>query len=264
MTDIGRSDVAYRVLLNKDYPSWGYEISKGATTVWERWDSIGQDGKFGDVGMNSFNHYAYGSVGAWMYDTIGGISALEPGYKKSLIAPIPGGDLTHSSMDYQTPYGTVSSHWTLASGSYHLAVSVPANTTARVVVPAVSPLAVTEGGKSLSAADGVTSDSDTGATVTIEIGSGDYNFAVESPAADLASVKGGLTALGAKVTASALADRAAAQADLQNANDDVDAALADSTVVATKAAAATASLKDASSLIAADLAAGSIDAAGGG
>ena len=262
LTDIGRSDVAYRVLLNTDYPSWGYEISKGATTVWERWDSIGQNGQFGDVGMNSFNHYAYGSVGAWMYDTIGGISALEPGYKKSLIAPVPGGDLTKSSMDYQTPYGTVSSHWTLASGSYHLAVSVPANTTARVVVPAVNPLAVTEGGKSLSAADGVTSDSDTGDTVTIEIGSGDYNFAVESPAADLASVKDGLTAVGAKVTASALADKAAVLADIQTASDDVDAALADPTTVSTKALAAMAALKHASSLVATDLAGGSIDQAG--
>ncbi|SDO87085.1 Ig-like domain (group 3) [Nakamurella panacisegetis] len=264
LTDIGRSDVAYRVLLNKDYPSWGYEISKGATTVWERWDSIGQNGQFGDVGMNSFNHYAYGSVGAWMYDTIGGISALEPGYRKSLIAPVPGGDLTHSSMDYQTPYGTVSSHWTVAAGSYHLNVSVPANTTARVVVPAVNPLAVTEGGQPLSKADGVVSDSDTGDTVTIEIGSGDYAFAVESPAADLASVKDGLAALGAKVTAANLTDaqRAALVADLGTANDDVDAALADPTVVATKAAAALAALKDASSLIAADLAAGPLDQAG--
>ncbi|MET3806149.1 hypothetical protein ABIB25_003158 [Nakamurella sp. UYEF19] len=264
LTDIGRSDVAYRVLLNKDYPSWGYEISKGATTVWERWDSIKQDGSFGDVGMNSFNHYAYGSVGAWMYDTIGGISALEPGYKKTLIAPVPGGDLTSSSMDYQTPYGKVSSDWTKTAGSYHLDVSVPANTTARVVVPAVNPLAVTEGGQSLASADGVVSSTDTGQTVTVEIGSGEYVFAVQSPTAELASVKDGLTAFSTALTGADLTgdQRAALSADVQQADQAVDAALSDPTVSAARIAAALAALQDAKALLATDLAAGPLDQAG--
>ncbi len=264
LTDIGRSDIAYKVLLNKDYPSWGYEISKGATTVWERWDSIGQDGKFGDVSMNSFNHYAYGSVGAWMYDTMGGISALQPGYKKSLIAPIPGGGLTSSSMDYDTPYGKVSSAWTQTAGKFTLNASVPANTTARVVIAAVNPSAVTEGGKPLSAADGVVSATDTGTTVTIEIGSGDYAFAVQSPSSELASVKDGLVAFDAMVAAANLTDdqRAALLADTAKAGLAVDAALADSTAVTAQSSIALAALQDAKGSVAADLTAGPLVQAG--
>ena len=90
LTKVGRSDLAYKLLQNTSYPSWGYEIGKGATTVWERWNSINPDGTFNDVGMNSFNHYAYGAVGEWMYRTLAGVSAAEPGYRKILIAPKPG------------------------------------------------------------------------------------------------------------------------------------------------------------------------------
>ncbi|MYS75121.1 family 78 glycoside hydrolase catalytic domain, partial [Streptomyces sp. SID5926] len=82
LTQAGRSDIAYRLLQHEDYPSWGYEIGKGASTVWERWNSINPDGSFNDVGMNSFNHYAYGAVGEWMYRTMAGVSAAEPGYRK--------------------------------------------------------------------------------------------------------------------------------------------------------------------------------------
>ncbi len=90
LTKIGRSDLAYKLLQNTSYPSWGYEIGKGATTIWERWNSINPDGTFNDVGMNSFNHYAYGAVGEWMYRTLAGVSAAEPGYRKVLIAPTAG------------------------------------------------------------------------------------------------------------------------------------------------------------------------------
>ena len=94
LTKIGRSDLAYRLLQNTSYPSWGYEIGRGATTIWERWNSINPDGTFNDVGMNSFNHYAYGAVGEWMYRTLAGVSAAEPGYHKVLIAPTPGNGIT--------------------------------------------------------------------------------------------------------------------------------------------------------------------------
>ncbi len=111
LTSIDRSDLAYTMILKKDYPSWGYEIEHGATTMWERWNSIGPDGSFGDEGMNSFNHYAYGAVGDWMYQNIGGISAVKAGYKKSRIAPVPGGGLTSGHGTYESVYGTISSDW---------------------------------------------------------------------------------------------------------------------------------------------------------
>ncbi|WP_376741589.1 hypothetical protein [Amycolatopsis balhimycina] len=87
LTNIGRDDLAYTLLSKKDYPSWGYEIGKGATTVWERWNSIQPDGTFGPVDMNSFNHYAYGAVADWMHQYIGGIRIKEAGYRKSVIEP---------------------------------------------------------------------------------------------------------------------------------------------------------------------------------
>ncbi|WP_066039712.1 family 78 glycoside hydrolase catalytic domain [Herbiconiux solani] len=264
LTAIDRTDVAYRLLLNTDYPSWGYEIANGATTIWERWNSIMPDGSFGDVSMNSFNHYAYGAVGAWMYGTVGGISALEPGYRKTLIAPVPGGGLTSSAMDYRTPYGTVSSHWSTGPGSFDLTVAVPANTTARVVVPAQNPLAVTEGGSPLTSAAGIVSSTDTGDTVTIELGSGDYDFAVESPAADLASVKEGLAAFDQLVEDADLTgpQRTALQADSATAAAAVDAGLADPASAAEKAGAALSALQDAKALVATDLTAGPLDQAG--
>ncbi|MFJ7181145.1 alpha-L-rhamnosidase C-terminal domain-containing protein [Streptomyces massasporeus] len=87
------------------HPSWGYEIEKGGTTMWERWNSIMPDGEFGPVDMNSFNHYAYGAVGDWMFQNIGGLSTVEPGYKRSRIAPVPGGDLTRGSGSLHTVHG---------------------------------------------------------------------------------------------------------------------------------------------------------------
>ena len=117
LTKIGRSDLAYQLLQNTSYPSWGYEIGKGATTIWERWNSINPDGTFNDVGMNSFNHYAYGAVGEWMYRTLAGVSAAEPGYRKSLIAPTPGNGITSAEFRHETPYGEVASKWKLTDGA---------------------------------------------------------------------------------------------------------------------------------------------------
>ncbi len=94
LTRSGRTDIAYRLLLNETFPSWGYEIKHGATTIWERWDGWTEEFGFQDVGMNSFNHYAYGAVGEWLYATVGGISEGEPGYRTAVIRPQPGLGLT--------------------------------------------------------------------------------------------------------------------------------------------------------------------------
>ncbi|MEV6103913.1 family 78 glycoside hydrolase catalytic domain [Streptomyces sp. NPDC051940] len=191
LTEAGRSDIAYRLLQHEDYPSWGYEIGKGATTVWERWNSINPDGSFNDVGMNSFNHYAYGAVGEWMYRTMAGVSAAEPGYRKVLIAPEPGEGVDRVDFSHETPYGTVRSAWSTADGPMTLDVTVPANTTAEVRVPAANRWAVTEGGRPLGDVDDVKYAGQRGKDVVLEIGSGHYTFAVDPVLGDLGSARAG-------------------------------------------------------------------------
>lgn len=135
LSRFGRSDLAYGVALEEEYPSWIYSIRQGATTIWERWNSYSAEDGFSGVPMNSLNHYAYGAVGQWMYETVAGLSELEPGYKKILVAPVPGGNLTHAKAELETPYGLAKSSWTLKDGTFTLDVIVPPNTTARVDLP---------------------------------------------------------------------------------------------------------------------------------
>ncbi|MFJ3891410.1 family 78 glycoside hydrolase catalytic domain [Streptomyces rubrogriseus] len=189
LTQAGRSDIAYRLLQHEDYPSWGYEIGKGATTVWERWNSINPDGSFNDVGMNSFNHYAYGAVGEWMYRTMAGVSAAEPGYRKVLIDPEPGEGIDHVDFSHETPYGTVRSAWDTKTGPMTLDVTVPANTTAEVRIPAANRWAVTEGGKPIDEVDGVRYVEEADGDVVLEVGSGDYAFAVDPVLGHLGSAQ---------------------------------------------------------------------------
>ncbi len=136
LTQTGHTDVAYQILRQTTFPSWGYQISKGATTVWERWDGIKSDGTFNDPSMNSFNHYGLGSVGDWMYQSIGGIAPAAPGYQKITIRPRPGGTLTWATARYQSPYGQIASAWHASGTALTLDVTVPVNTTADVWVPA--------------------------------------------------------------------------------------------------------------------------------
>src|SRR5690606_16869544 len=115
LTRFGYNDVAYRLLLQETYPSWLFQVKKGATTIWERWDGIKADGTFQTTSMNSFNHYAYGAIGEWMYKNIAGIQpvAAAPGYKDFIIAPRPGGKLTDASASLETVYGKIGSDWQL-------------------------------------------------------------------------------------------------------------------------------------------------------
>jgi alpha-L-rhamnosidase len=171
LSSIGRDDLAYRMLVHTDYPSWGYEVANGATTMWERWNSIMPDGSFGPVDMNSFNHYAYGAVGDWMFQHIGGLSALAPGYRRSRIAPAIGGGLTNGAGRLETVYGLLSSAWRTVGTGLELKVTVPVNTVAEVHVPAASRSAVTEGGRPA----GRFLRLENGAAV-FEVGSGSYTF----------------------------------------------------------------------------------------
>ncbi|MEW2353923.1 glycoside hydrolase family 78 protein [Spirillospora sp. NPDC029432] len=168
LTRTGHHDVAYRLLNQRTFPSWGYQIGKGATTMWERWDSIKPDGSFQDAGMNSFNHYAYGAVGEWMYENITGISAGEPGYKRVTIRPRPGGDVNRAGGRYESVYGPIETRWSVKGGRFDLSVSVPVNTTAEVWVPAGSASEVAQkGARFLRMQDGA---------AVFGVGSGSYRF----------------------------------------------------------------------------------------
>ncbi len=132
---IGKIDLMYEILFKETYPSWFYSINQGATTMWERWNSYTHKDGFNKGGMNSFNHYAYGAIGRWMYERIAGIKPIKVGYKEIEIAPIPGGPLTSASATYNSPYGKVSSSWKLVDKQFNLDIIVPPNTTAQVLVP---------------------------------------------------------------------------------------------------------------------------------
>jgi len=133
---IGRTDIMFEMLFKETYPSWFYSINQGATTMWERWNSYTHKDGFNPGGMNSFNHYAYGAIGQFMYERIAGISPLKPGYKEILIAPLTGTRLNSAKASYESPYGLISSEWTLENGTFKLMVNIPPNTAAKIIVPA--------------------------------------------------------------------------------------------------------------------------------
>ena len=142
----GRLDVAYRLLLQRSWPSYLYPVTQGATTIWERWDGWTEDKGFQDVGMNSFNHYAYGAIGDWMASTVAGIDLDPevPGYRRSLLAPRPGGGLQRAEATLKTVYGPLRSAWSLEDDRFRWETEVPANTTARAVLPPEAGGATTE------------------------------------------------------------------------------------------------------------------------
>jgi alpha-L-rhamnosidase len=135
LTKTGYLETAYKLLLKETFPSWGYSIANGATTIWERWDGWTAEKGFQDPAMNSFNHYSLGSVGQWLYQTVAGIDTLEPGFSHLLIAPQPGGGLTWVRAAYQSVRGRIESEWQLDGARFNLRVSVPANVTATVRLP---------------------------------------------------------------------------------------------------------------------------------
>lgn len=175
----GYLDEAY-MLLNRDrYPSWLYPIKQGATTIWERWDGQKPDGTFQDTSMNSFNHYAYGAVGDWMYRVMAGLEIDEaaPGYKHILVQPQPGGGFTRVKVSHQTPYGRASSVWEIKDGEFLLAAEIPPNARATVRLPKVQLANVTESNQALSNGNGIASARQEGSAVIVEVGSGTYRFA---------------------------------------------------------------------------------------
>lgn len=178
LASTGHQDIAVHMLNDETFPSWGYEVAQGATTMWERWDGVRADGTLGDPRMNSYNHYAYGAVGDWMYRNLAGISALTPGYKSFSIDPRVDSGLKRAAGVFDSVYGRIESNWHVNGAQLELTVSVPVNTTARVHLPATNEASVTESGSRLSAAEGVKMIDDPTGTVTVELGSGRYVFKV--------------------------------------------------------------------------------------
>ncbi|WP_419888406.1 glycoside hydrolase family 78 protein [Neobacillus niacini] len=135
LSDNDEHDLAGTLFLKEDYPSWLYAIKKGATTIWERWNSILPNGDFDESGMNSLNHYAYGSIGEWMYKKLAGINQLEPGYKKIFIKPQFIKGITSVEANFQSVYGEIKSAWSCKESKIKIDVVIPANTTAVLYLP---------------------------------------------------------------------------------------------------------------------------------
>ena len=153
----------------------------GATTIWERWDGIRPDSSLQTPNMNSFNHYAYGAIGDWMYRVVAGINTETdgPGYKKTRIQPFIEKELTNASACLMTNYGMLSSSWITGDGSLELNVEIPANTNASIYIPAKDEALVTESGKPLNAVTDLVVKGRVPGFVVVTTGSGKYRFTVK-------------------------------------------------------------------------------------
>ena len=145
----GYNEYAYALLLQNQCPSWLYEVEMGATTTWERWNSVRPDGSFGPVNMNSLNHYAFGAICEWLYRYVAGINPTEaaPGFKHSVLRPLPNSQLQHASASVDTPYGTLSSAWKLTDDGKALEFTIPFNATAEIHLPDAEGAQVLENGR---------------------------------------------------------------------------------------------------------------------
>jgi alpha-L-rhamnosidase len=143
----GNYRAAFRLLLQRENPSWLYPVTMGATTIWERWDSMLPDGSVNPGEMTSFNHYALGAVADWLHRTIGGLAPAAPGYRSIEVHPRPGGGITQATARHRTPYGMAECTWSIEDGQFEMTAVVPPNTTARVTLPGsdVAPLEIGSG-----------------------------------------------------------------------------------------------------------------------
>ncbi len=174
----GYTDTAYSLLLQEECPSWLYQVNSGATSVWERWDSVKPDGSYQSAAMNSFNHYALGSVGNWMFRNIAGLYPAEPGFKSFYAAPMPGGDIKSAESSYRCPCGEIKCSWQSGPERFRMELSVPYNTTAEVRLPCGEGDTILEGGVPAEGADGVSRFKREDNAALFEAGSGDYVFEV--------------------------------------------------------------------------------------
>jgi len=171
LSRFGRTDVCYRLLMNRTYPSWGYEIEHGATSIWERWNGYHHEKGPGDPNMNSYSHYAYGAVCEWLFSDMAGIELLEEGFSKVRIRPRLGGGLTYAGATYDSIRGPIRSDWKLKGDILELEVEIPGGVEGEVHLPTADPLSVTEGGEATESSVG----NEEGYRV-VKVGAGSYRF----------------------------------------------------------------------------------------
>ena len=176
LAKIGRNDVASRLIHRDDFPSWGFSIKQGATSIWERWDGWTPEKGFQDAGMNSFAHYSFGAVYQWMVENLGGIRSDGPAYKHITIAPYHDGHLTFADTTYESIHGRIESHWKFDDGKFTMKVTVPPNTTATIYVPAKQQDSVTADGKAAGKSNDIKFVRMEKEAAVFEVGSGSYNF----------------------------------------------------------------------------------------
>jgi alpha-L-rhamnosidase len=172
----GRPDVAYRLLLRDDYPSWLYPVIHGATTIWERWNGWTEADGFFNPQMNSFNHYSLGSIGEWLFRHVAGIDLEEPGFRRFVLRPFPGGGLSSAAASYRAMHGKISSSWVLSGDEFLWEVAVPANTSALVHIPADPSREPTEGGRAIASSPGLRDLGRRGSFHACEAAAGEYSF----------------------------------------------------------------------------------------
>lgn len=180
LTRFGYSNIAYTLLLQPTYPSWLYPVKMGATTIWERWDGQKTDSTFQSVGMNSFNHYAYGAIGDWMYRKMVGLDTYEDGvgYKHIKVQPHIGGGFSHASASLETYYGKMSNSWRIESNKIMMDVEIPDNTDAIIYIPSNKIENITESGQSLSQIKEIKIIESRDGYVQVSVGSGNYHFII--------------------------------------------------------------------------------------
>jgi hypothetical protein len=198
LSEAGKTDVAYQLIEQDTFPSWLFSVKHGATTIWERWDGWTPESGFQTPIMNSFNHYSLGSCGEWLYSVVGGIDQApdSAAYKEIVIRPEPGGSITSASARLDTIRGEVASRWKQHEEGFTLTVEIPANTTAKVYVPADDATDVHESGDSVDEAEGVTFLRMEGGSAVLDVVSGRYHFTTGTVAPDSeVSYNGGETPL---------------------------------------------------------------------
>lgn len=178
LTETNNTDLMYAILLKETYPSWLFSINQGATTMWERWDSYSHEKGFESESMNSFNHYAYGAVGQFLYERIAGIYPLKAGYKKIKIAPASDGELKWAKGEIESPYGTIRSDWKLTDTQFQLQVVIPPNTSADIILPASTKSELLLNGQKITESQDVIIKAHNNKTMEIEVKAGSYKFAV--------------------------------------------------------------------------------------
>lgn len=175
LSDHGSNDLAYTLLLNDDYPSWLYAVKLGATTIWERWNSILPDGSISGTGMNSLNHYAYGAIVEWMYRAVAGINPTEeaPGFRRIVLAPQPDYRLRWAKARVESAAGTYKSEWSFdEEGRLTFRIEIPFNASASVRLPRADAKTVSVNGQSLIASEHVWTQA--GEETSVELSSGSY------------------------------------------------------------------------------------------